>query len=106
MNDTLVFLVVAAALAGFAIGVKYWWQLAAGPLVMQGSPRLGRVLRRIGVDLVTAPNERALREAATAVRRCLACGDQDACDAWLAGGRGDSPPRCPNAAFLRSLSRR
>jgi hypothetical protein len=106
MNDTVVFLVLAAALAVLASGVGYWWRIAAGPMVARGSPRLGRVLQRLGVDVASLESERTLRAAAIAVRRCLACPDQDACDAWLAaGGRNGCPPRCPNAAFLRGLSR-
>jgi hypothetical protein len=106
MNDTVVFLVLAAALGVFATGVGYWWHVAAGAMVAQGSPRLGRVLERLGVDLATVESERTLRAAAISVRRCLACRDQEACDAWLANGeRNGYPPHCPNEPFLRSLSR-
>jgi hypothetical protein len=106
MNDTVVFLVVAAALGVLASGVGYWWRVAAGPMVARGSPRFGRVLQRLDVEVASLASERTLRAAAIAVRSCFACPDQDACDAWLAaGGRNGSPPRCPNDAFLRSLSR-
>jgi N-acyl-L-homoserine lactone synthetase len=106
MSDTVVVLVFAGALALFAAAVRYSWQFAAGAMAVQGSPRFGRVLQRLGVDLAAVKDERTLREAAISVRRCLACRDQEACDAWLADGeRNGYPPRCPNEAFLRSLSR-
>jgi hypothetical protein len=106
MNDTVVVLVLAGALGLFAAAVRYSWQVAAGAMTAHGSPRFGRVLQRLGVDLATVESERTLREAAIAVRRCLTCRDQAACDAWLADGeRNGYPPRCPNEPFLRSLSR-
>lgn len=107
-NEIVAILVTAAALAVFAGAARYAWREAAAQIAAGGSLRFHRFLERRGIGLAAIDDERRLRAAASAVRRCLTCDHQAACDAWLAdeGRRGEAPPDCPNAAIVDALVRR
>jgi len=106
-NEMVTFLALATILVLFVAMVRYSWRVAAGAMTVQGAPRFHEVVRRLGIDFARADDELTLRGAAIGVRRCLICGQQRACDAWLADpGRKCVPPGCPNESFLREQSQR
>lgn len=71
-----------------------------------GELRLERMLKRHATSLDLAVSGFGSHQAATAVRRCVACADKPACDEWLASGRREGAAAfCPNAAFVRRIAR-
>jgi hypothetical protein len=104
-NEMVTFLALTTILGVFAAMVRYSWRVAAGAMAGQGAARFHEVVRRLGIDFARADDEFTLRGAAVGVRRCLTCGRQEACDAWLADpGNKGIPPGCPNESFLREQS--
>jgi hypothetical protein len=104
-NEVIMLLSVAVILSLLAGAAAYAWRVAAGAMTAQGAPRFHEVVRRLGIDVAGASDERTLRAAAISVRRCLACRHQEACDAWLADGTHKGvPPNCPNEHFFRERS--
>jgi len=101
-NELVAFAAIVVVLGLLAAGAAYSLRVAAGVMTAQGAPRFFGVMRRLGIDLDGASDERTLRAAAVSVRRCLICRHQDACDAWLADPeRKGVPPDCPNEHFFR-----
>ena len=88
------------AMAVFLSGLIWaGWSLSK-PFALSARPfRLGRVMRRLGID------SRRMREG-PASRTCLACPDKAACDAWLANENPEfEPPAfCPNMGYLRVVA--
>ncbi|HVL34285.1 MAG TPA: DUF6455 family protein [Burkholderiales bacterium] len=103
MNATLAALALLAALLG-AIAI---FAIIAGRRLLEdrGPLRLRRMLERRGADAEQVLGTGSYA-AAVATRRCVACRDQAACDAWLASGRREGAAEfCPNAAFVETAAR-
>lgn len=69
---------------------------------------MGRLLRRIGLDLETFSWRREGRDMSEAVRICRVCPSVERCNRWLRGTSDDTdgiPEFCPNAKrFARAKS--
>ena len=72
----------------------------------EGRLRLHHMLRRHGIDPERAAGMQSY-DTAVATRRCVACSDKEACDAWFASfSSGDIRKFCPNAGFVRRMAER
>jgi hypothetical protein len=70
--------------------------------------RLGRMMRRLGLDLGSVERSDHEDHMPTAGRLCLQCRSKSECDAWLRALAEDGyepPDFCPNASYLRLLVR-
>jgi hypothetical protein len=102
--DTTLFAFAALALIFAAIlyaAFKSAWRI----LHADSRLRLRQMLRVQGADPQKVL-EAGTYQVAQATRRCVACRDKDACDAWFAaGGPGSAERFCPNAEFVRHAVR-
>lgn len=90
------------------IGAALYAMLASAWHVIHddGQLRLERMLKRHGGELDLAVGGFGSHQAAVAVRRCVACPDKPACDAWLASGKREGAEAfCPNASFVQRIAR-
>jgi hypothetical protein len=96
------------AFALIIIGAAVYAMLVSAWHVLHddGQLRLERMLKRHGASLDLAAGEFGSYHMAAAVRRCVACADKPACDAWLgAGKREGAAAFCPNAALVQRIAR-
>jgi len=83
---------------GYMVAIVYRRMLDDGKL------RLVDMLHRQGLNLARAPGPQGgAYQPAAAIRRCAACADKAACDAWLNSDRRGVPEYCPNAEYIEAL---
>ncbi len=95
------------ATVGFLGGLIWAGWTLVKPFDSSARPfRLGRVLRRLGIDIRSLREEPIGTHRPIAARICLACPDKAACDAWLANENPEfEPPAfCPNMGYLRVVA--
>ncbi|MFQ6018465.1 MAG: DUF6455 family protein [Kiloniellaceae bacterium] len=72
-----------------------------------GLARIGRMMKRVGIDVRLARRPELGEDLCCAAARCMRCPHPERCRRWLAAGAGEDPPDfCLNAAWLGTLKRR
>ena len=101
---SIAFMAGAAIIVGvagyitFATFWRFWHEPAPGSL--------GALFARQGVDWVRLASLVTVEEFATGLERCGQCSVKADCGRWLVAGHRDGYQRfCPNAAFVRRVTK-